>query len=123
MSRRTTYPQALAAISAIKTSLHGSESTFNAVLGNLDVLESYISNPDKQVSTPETAEKSEFINVDKACEAAKSLVNDHWSYLEQTLNAHGTDADDTAIAKHHYISSGLHFYKHALEAVNAGEFD
>ena len=44
----------------------------------------------------------------------KKLVEEHWnSYVEPLLIAHGEDPEVIKKCKFHYISSGVHFYKHA----------
>lgn len=49
------------------------------------------------------------------------LIDDHWSYIEALLKAHDTDKDIIEVAKFHYKSAGIHFWKHAMEYVEEGK--
>lgn len=46
----------------------------------------------------------------------KELVETHWtSYVKPLLEVHGENQETIEKCGFHYISSGVHFYKHALE--------
>jgi hypothetical protein len=56
-------------------------------------------------------------------ERAKQLVQSHWDgYVKQLLQAHGQSAELIEIVGYHYISSGTHFYLHAIEDERNGIF-
>lgn len=54
---------------------------------------------------------------------ATKLIEAHWEYIENLLNAQGCPKDDINIARFHYKTAGYHFFKHALEEVAAGNID
>lgn len=54
---------------------------------------------------------------------AKELANAHWSYIEGLLLAHyGSVTPDIEVARFHYLSAAEHFYKHAIEDIEAGYY-
>ena len=46
---------------------------------------------------------------------AKELVDAHWNYIENLLRVHGEKEDVIKKIGFHYKTSGIHFYKHAIE--------
>lgn len=50
------------------------------------------------------------------------LVNPHWHCIEQLLQAHECLESEIRIAEFHYKEAARHFYKHALEDVDAGYY-
>ena len=46
---------------------------------------------------------------------ANKLVNEHWSYIQSLLEMHDIDEYLIKMIGFHYRSSGIHFFKHALE--------
>lgn len=85
MSRRTTYSQALEAITAIRAASGGTGHDLSRLTENLNVLESYIGNGDKP-------DKPVFkIDVSATGDRAGQLATDHWSYIEGVLQAHDID--------------------------------
>jgi len=45
----------------------------------------------------------------------KKLVETHWiSYVKPLLETHGEDPKIIEKCGFHYVSSGIHFYKHAI---------
>ena len=49
-------------------------------------------------------------------EKIKELVETHWNnYVKPLLEAHGEIPDVIRKCGFHYVSSGIHFYNHALE--------
>ena len=48
---------------------------------------------------------------------ANKLVNEHWEYIQLMLQVHKIDNEIIKLIGFHYRSSGVHFFKHALEYV------
>jgi hypothetical protein len=48
-------------------------------------------------------------------EKAKKLAEEHWSYIEGVLKAHGINESIIALVKFHYISAFIHGWKHKTE--------
>ena len=53
----------------------------------------------------------------------KELVETHWnSYVKPLLEIHGEDPEIIEKCGFHYLTSGVHFYKHAIsDLTNRGE--
>ena len=49
-------------------------------------------------------------------EDVEKLINNHWAYVKDVLEAHGTVPEDVKLAEFHYKTAFMHGYKHALEA-------
>lgn len=50
-------------------------------------------------------------------ELAKKLIEQHWNYVDRMLLMHGIEQRDRLLAEQHYTTAGLHFFKHAVEAL------
>jgi len=48
-------------------------------------------------------------------DGVKEMISDHWGYIEKMLIAHDEAPDTIEKVGFHYKTSGIHFYKHALE--------
>jgi hypothetical protein len=48
---------------------------------------------------------------------AEELVEKHWKYISDLLKAHDVPEPTIKIVEFHYKTSGLHFFKHALEYI------
>lgn len=54
---------------------------------------------------------------------ASELANAHWTgYVKPLLEAHGEETENIAVIGFHYVSSAVHFYKHAVADLRAGMF-
>lgn len=56
-------------------------------------------------------------------ERAKSLAEDHWSYLEELLETHRHLQEVIEACGFHYVTAFVHGYKHAMEDVEAAKVD
>ena len=51
-------------------------------------------------------------------EKLKKIIDEHWEYVEKTLDVHSLDAQQIEIAEHHYRTAFEHGWKHAKEDNN-----
>ena len=50
-------------------------------------------------------------------ELAERMIEQHWNYVDRMLLTHGVEQCDRLLAEQHYTTAGLHFFKHAVEAL------
>ena len=55
------------------------------------------------------------MNQDEMTRRAYDLAEEHWSYIEELLWAHGEKVGNMDIAKFHYNEAFKHGYKHCWE--------
>ena len=55
------------------------------------------------------------MNQDEMTRRAYDLAEEHWSYIEELLWAHGEKVGNIDIAKFHYKEAFKHGYKHCWE--------
>ena len=58
------------------------------------------------------------MNIEEMNNRRQDLANDHWTYIEELLIAHGEDVDKLSVAEFHYKEAFRHGYKHCWEDMN-----